>query len=108
VIEVRQLANHEKPAPIAINQLLAMSGIAQFATMLMQQGMAMPCMNDGFDADGRHRYRLMTPEEVVGRAVAISDLALAAFAARGWSAEMPRLDDLIQAGAPVGFRVPQP
>lgn len=58
---------------------------------------------DGVTPDGHQAYRLLSPEEVVTRAFAIADGALAEFEKRGWSAPIPALDELRNAGGAVGF-----
>lgn len=49
---------------------------------------------DGEDAAGRQKGKLLEPDEVVNRAIAITEKAFAAFEERGWLIELPSVDAL--------------
>jgi hypothetical protein len=94
VIEVRKLAKDEKLAPLAIHARIAIGMAAQFTMQLLVQAEARPCT---------HGVGVLTPEEAVTRAVAITELVLAAFAERGWTVEVPSLNDMLAEDAPFGI-----
>lgn len=50
-------------------------------------------MPDGEDHSFRSKYRLMTVEELVSRAVEVADLAFTTFRERGWILDLPIPDD---------------
>lgn len=72
-----------------ICRLEALEPEAEFAQHLMGNMAMVAGAPDGSDATGRAKLRLMTPEEVVERAVSISTLAYKTFREKGMTVSVP-------------------
>lgn len=91
-VRVAPTETHEKFCSYALHQRIAISHKGQFAMDLIKLiGIVGP---DDV---------LLTEEEVVDRAVKIAELAFAALEERGWTEEVPGLDDLTPSGQVMGF-----
>ena len=62
---------------------------ARIACSLVEKWGLVSGVPDGEDTSGRQRIRLMSPEEVVDRAIVTSDLLVKAFRERGWMHKLP-------------------
>lgn len=62
---------------------------AEMAIEFMSKLALVTACPDGEDAAGRQKLRLMTPEEVVGRACEMANLAWSQFETRGWLLPLP-------------------
>lgn len=95
-IEVMHTARGTKFDPTVTHQGFAVSHVANFAMELIKLAMIQPCLPDGEDSAGNRQYRMLTEQEVVERAVKITEVAFSAFEAREWVAQMPALVDLLR------------
>jgi hypothetical protein len=102
-VEVEKVSDHQKYDATVTHQRIAIGKAASFAMDLMKLAMIQPCVPDGEDSSGTRQYRVLTEQEVVARALKITELAFAEFQSREWTAEIPSLSDLRRDGAGVGF-----
>ena len=54
----------------------------------------MGAIPDGETSNGEQRHRLLTPTEIVEKAVAVSDLVYATIESKGWVQEVPSLEEM--------------
>lgn len=74
---------------VEIYQTRVLNSKAKIATEFVTRwGMIMP-KPDGEDSAGRQRFTLMTPDELVERAIMVADLLINEFEARGWLLHVP-------------------
>jgi len=103
-VEAIMLKPEQRLNQCITHQRIAVSYASQFAMDLMKLAMIQPAVPDGEDSNGTRQYRMMTEAEVVGRAMAIADLAFEAFKSKGWIADAPTMADLMNAeGRPMGL-----
>jgi hypothetical protein len=76
-----------------IMQLELPNAQSQFAMELMRHLAICAGAPDGEDSSGRQKGRLMTPAEVVARAVEIADTAWLQFKEKNWILRVPALPD---------------
>jgi hypothetical protein len=76
------------------------SDVAELVMHLVSGSQVVP---DGETTSGDQKFRVLTPEEVVERAVALAELTFERLIARGHVAVAPTYDDLPDETAPMGF-----
>ena len=96
-IEVCVMARNDVCDSVMQHMRVALSPQAQFAMDMVRNGMMMPIKPDG------RNNRLMTPKEVVKRAITITTLAFDQFDQLGWTAEQPPFNELISKMDKPGF-----
>jgi hypothetical protein len=70
---------------------------ARMASLLIDRWGMVVGGTDGEDSAGRSKLRLLSPEEIVERACATAQLAVAAFRARGWVQQLPSINEIREA-----------
>jgi len=73
---------------------------ARLATALIERWGVVVADNDGEDAAGRSKLRLLSPQETVGRACDIAAAAVEQFRTRGWVVNLPTLAEIAAHGKP--------
>ena len=96
-IEVCAVTKNDAFDSVMQHMRVALSPQAQFAMDMIRSGMMMPIKPSG------RNNRLMAPNEIVKRAVAITTLAFDQFDQLGWTAEQPALNELISKMDKPGF-----
>lgn len=77
------------PQEVAIVQTRAIGNAATIASQLATRWGMVAAVSDGEDSSGRAKLRIMTPKEIVERAVQVAELLIGEFEARGWFLELP-------------------
>ena len=67
---------------------------ARLAANIIERWAMVAGCPSGEDSSGRQKIELLAPREVVSRACTIASLALEEFRARGWTQEIPSIDEL--------------
>ena len=100
-IDVAVLEEGQKMKPVLHHHRLAIGSAANLAMSLMNMSMANPTLpletamgGTVMSPEGHQFTRAMTPKEIVDRAVEIAALAFVAFEARGWTTEVPSIDEI--------------
>jgi hypothetical protein len=103
LLEIVVLGKNDRYKQVVSHHRLTKSEQASFALDLMRSGM-MAGIHDGKDAKGEDVFKLLTPAQLVERAVQISELAYATFATKKWTFELPPFDELKETDEQVGFK----
>lgn len=80
-------------ATIATHERYKMTPIAVLAVDIARS-LSIGAIPDGETSSGEQRHRLLTTEEIVDKAVAISEMVYAAIESKGWVQELPSLEDM--------------
>ncbi len=102
VVEILIASNQTKIKQAITHQRIATSYLSGFMVDLVKLGVFTPSVPDGEDSRGNRTYRLMTPQELVARSTEICELTFKILEEKGWTAEMPPIDKLIDLSQ-VGF-----
>lgn len=87
---------------IALSKFVG-SGISSFAFELIQVMVANPLWPTDEVAGNRQKFRQPSPEELVTRALSISEIAYEKMLNAGWIHEMPGIDEMYEDNGQVGF-----
>ena len=78
------------------HQLVTVSTIGGFAMEMARSGMMMATPTGGTNPDGSQKVELMTPHQVVDRAVEIAKLTFDSLEREGWSSPVPPFEELLE------------
>lgn len=101
--EMQAIDPQTKMKPTFSRNEMGFGHAGQYASDLVKLGF-IGGVADGENSDGSCRFRILTPEELVMRAVCVSELLFARMAELGWAVESPTLDQLVdETSRAVGF-----
>jgi|SRR5215207_1790089 len=77
-----------------LNSLVHANFRARMATALMEKWGLVAGVPDGEDTTGRSKLRLLSPKEIVERAVETADMAVSTFERLGWLDRLPSISEM--------------
>ena len=81
---------------VRINETEHLNQQSKIALDMMCRWGLVAANQDGEDSSGRSKLKLATEEEIVKRAVKMTELAFAEFSSRGWITNIPTIKEMKQ------------